>query len=135
MITQVARGLSPRGMWAAAGLAGAAVATWLATSLPSSDPRFVLCAVRRFAHVDCPGCGLTRGLAALAHGDLAAAFALHPMAPAVALQLVIGWVVWGGTLLAGRALPAKLVTVTLVANTAAFLAVWIARIAMGTLPN
>jgi Protein of unknown function (DUF2752) len=128
-------GASPRRTWVAAGLAGAAAAAFLAVWAPPDDARLVLCAVRRFAHIACPGCGLTRALAALAHGDLAAALALHPLAPAVALQLVAGWLAWGGSLLAGRALPARLVTIVLVANTAAFLAVWIARMATGTLPD
>jgi len=40
---------------------------------------FKLCLVARVFHVPCPGCGMTRAAVAMAHGDVAGAFALHPL--------------------------------------------------------
>lgn len=37
------------------------------------------CLVRTFLGFDCPGCGLTRALQALLHGDPAAAWASNPL--------------------------------------------------------
>lgn len=42
-----------------------------------------LCPLATFAHLPCPGCGLTRATLALARGDLHAAIALHPLSPIV----------------------------------------------------
>jgi hypothetical protein len=50
-----------------------------------------LCVFSVATGLSCPGCGLTRSFAFLEHGDLRAAFALHPLGPvlwlAVAAQL------------------------------------------------
>jgi hypothetical protein len=37
-----------------------------------------LCWLRRFTSLPCPGCGMTRAVLRLAHGDVAAALRLHP---------------------------------------------------------
>lgn len=50
----------------------------------------VLCPVRRATGRPCPGCGLTRALVHLAHGDLRAAVRYHPMGPVLGL-LLIAW--------------------------------------------
>jgi hypothetical protein len=45
-----------------------------------SDPRMpVLCVYRGLTDLACPGCGLTRCLHALLHGDVATAFAYNPL--------------------------------------------------------
>src|SRR5688572_25368366 len=36
------------------------------------------CTTKRFLHIDCPGCGLTRGLVCLAHGEVARAWHYNP---------------------------------------------------------
>jgi hypothetical protein len=62
----------------AAGLLGSATATQLT------------CAFSAVTGVDCPFCGLTRGVAALGAGDAGAAVAANPLAPlAVALALMV----------------------------------------------
>jgi hypothetical protein len=68
------------------GLAGAAVAAlagiWL---LRNFDPNaannpFPACMFRAFTGYYCIGCGLTRALHALVHGNLVAAFSMNPLA-------------------------------------------------------
>jgi len=49
-----------------------AVAALVASKAP-------LCPMAKVVHQPCPGCGLTRATLELAHGDFAAAFALHPL--------------------------------------------------------
>jgi Protein of unknown function (DUF2752) len=43
------------------------------------------CPIARTFHVACPGCGMTRALELLLHGDLAASLAMHPLALPTAL--------------------------------------------------
>ena len=60
------------------------VAIWLVSALP-----VVLgistCPVARFLHTPCPGCGMTRAMDLLLHGELAASLAMHPLAIPTAL--------------------------------------------------
>lgn len=56
-----------------------------------SDPRVpVLCPYRALTGLPCPGCGLTRALHALLHGDPGTAFAFNPLL-FVALPLLLGF--------------------------------------------
>jgi Protein of unknown function (DUF2752) len=113
------------------GLAGLAVLYFWA---PSGDPSGALCLSRRLLHLPCPGCGMTRAFAHLAKGEWAAAVTDHPLAPVIALEMVLGWLAWGARV-AGRPLrlPVRVETV-LVANAAALCALWLGRAATGTLP-
>jgi len=137
-----AAGLLP---WLLAGLGLAAAAALLPAVLEivlqagtAGDPRLVLCPSRRLLGLPCPGCGMTRALAALLRGDLAGAFALHPWAPALAAQLALGWGAWGWSLSgtpSGRLLrPDRWLGPTLLANLAALAALWLGRLATGSLP-
>lgn len=54
----------------------------------------VLCPVRRFTGVPCPGCGLTRTFVHALHGDVAAAFRAHAFGLLV-VGLFVGWAVTG----------------------------------------
>jgi hypothetical protein len=47
-----------------------------------------LCAVKSFVGIDCPGCGLTRSIAFLTHGEIRKSIDLHPMGIVVALILI-----------------------------------------------
>jgi hypothetical protein len=40
-----------------------------------------LCFMALVLQIPCPGCGMTRATLALLHGDVAQAFALHPLSP------------------------------------------------------
>src|SRR5512134_3286274 len=108
--------------WFLAGLLGLAGLAVLHVWVPSGDPSGAICLSRRLLHLPCPGCGMTRAFAHLAKGEWSAALALHPLAPVVALETLLGWLVWGMEI-AGRPLrlPVRVETV-LVANAAALCA-------------
>lgn len=48
-----------------------------------------LCGVKFFIGIDCPGCGLTRAMVALAHGQIHRSIDLHPLGIVIA-----GWLVY-----------------------------------------
>ena len=54
-------------------------ASW-AAAIASGGPA---CLFRLATGVDCPLCGMTRATLAIGHGDWAAAFGFHPLAPFV----------------------------------------------------
>lgn len=54
----------------------------------------VLCPVRRATGRPCPGCGGTRSLVHLVHGDLRSAVAAHPLGPVLGV-LLVAWAVGG----------------------------------------
>jgi hypothetical protein len=120
--------------WVGVGLAGAAawlvLRTWsgLASALPA-------CALREIAGVGCPTCGFTRALVALARGDLHASVAFHPMALAVVAQSLAAWLTWGWSLARGRVgIPDRWIARAVALDFVVGLAVWIARLATGTMP-
>jgi hypothetical protein len=122
-------------IWAATGLFGLAGLAVLHVWTPAGDAASSICLLRRLFHLPCPGCGMTRAFAALAKGDGSAALALHPLAPVLAAELVLGWATWGIALAARRPLrlPCRLDSL-LLANLAALVALWLGRVATGTLP-
>jgi hypothetical protein len=78
---------------------------------------------------------MTRAFGHLAKGEWSAAVTDHPLAPVVALELILGWALWGAAALSGRPFPwmARLNALFL-ANAAALVALWLGRMATGTLP-
>ena len=62
------------------------------------------CAFHALTGLHCPGCGLTRMLHALVHGDVARAWSMNPLAmialPLLAAMLVQWW--WGKPVLPAR---------------------------------
>jgi hypothetical protein len=67
----------------AAAFAGHALGLW---DLAAATPRLpALCPVHALTGHDCPGCGMTRSLLALARGDLGASFRQHPFGAPVLL--------------------------------------------------
>ena len=58
----------------------AAVGGWvLYTFPPAGSPFYPQCVFHALTGLDCPGCGTTRALHELLHGNVGAAFALNPM--------------------------------------------------------
>lgn len=60
-------------------VAGAAGAWVLYTFAPAGNRFYPQCVFHAVTGLDCPGCGTTRALHALLHGDVAAAFRFNPM--------------------------------------------------------
>lgn len=83
---------------AAALVAASPFAPRVAAGLPA-------CPLKTFAGVPCPGCGSTRAALALADLDVAAAFAVSPLAAAAWSGLVLGGLAAGALAFAGRAVP------------------------------
>lgn len=122
-------------LWALAGLAGFAAAAVLHLWVPGSGPETSFCFSRRVLGLPCPGCGLTRAFAHLAKGEWPAALAAHPLAPVLAAEIVLLWLVWGRAALRGLPLasPAWL-TPAVLAHMAVLCALWLGRLSTGALP-
>lgn len=122
-------------LWLLAGFVGLAGLAVLHVWTPSGDPSTAVCLSRRLFHLPCPGCGLTRAFAHLAKGEWAAAFVLHPLAPVLALEAILGWLAWGAALAFRRPLRLPFTVDALVLGHGAVLcALWLGRVATGTLP-
>jgi uncharacterized protein DUF2752 len=119
--------------WAAAGLIGILGLAVLHAWTPAGDAASSICLLRRVFHLPCPGCGMTRAFASLAKGDWSTAVALHPLAPVLACEMIAGWVAWGVALASRRPLSFRLDGL-LLGNLAALVALWLGRVATGTLP-
>jgi len=122
-------------LWLGAGVT--AVALFVAAGLVGlpEGPGFIVCAFRRLTGIPCPGCGLTRAMAALARGELLLALHFHPFAPLVLAEAGALWAGIGASVL-GRPLqlPPRFLERVVVWQTAAFVALWLGRLATGTLP-
>jgi hypothetical protein len=120
--------------WALAGFLGLAGLLVLHAWTPSSDVRFSLCLWRRLLGIPCPGCGMTRAFAHLAKGEWRAALAVHPLAPFVAGELLVGWLAWGAGILGMiRRIRPESLPPLLLANLALLTALWMGRLAAGAL--
>ncbi|QIM21950.1 DUF2752 domain-containing protein [Phycicoccus sp. HDW14] len=80
-------GLSPRVWWAAAGVAAAGSLAWLATHDPNQPGHYPTCLLLQATGYYCPACGGTRATYDLLHGDVAGAFARHPLVPPLYLAV------------------------------------------------
>jgi hypothetical protein len=121
--------------WALAGAAGLAALAVFHLWAPSADARFAFCPLRRFVGLPCPGCGMTRALAHLAKGEWSAAVRDHPLAPLLSAEVVLAWAAWGGVAAGALRLPRLLrPEVAAVGHVAVLTAVWLGRVATGTLP-
>ena len=86
----------------AAAFVALAAAFIAAAAWHPSDDGIPLCALKRATGVACPGCGMTRGLAALARGEAGVSIRYHAFAPIVALGAVAAWIALGVGLITGR---------------------------------
>jgi hypothetical protein len=125
----------PRLAWALAGAGGLAGLAVLHVWTPAEHGGFILCPLRLFAGLPCPGCGMTRAFAHLAKGEWAAAWRDHPLAPFLAAELALGWAAWGAAL-AGWLRAPRISRPHLIAagHAAVLVGLWIGRLATGTLP-
>jgi hypothetical protein len=78
----IAASTRPRLWWAVAGAAaGAGGLAWLATHDPNTPGHYPACFLLSTTGYYCPACGGTRATYDLLHGDVAGAFARHPVVP------------------------------------------------------
>jgi Protein of unknown function (DUF2752) len=135
MLSEVGSVRRLRAIWLGVGLSIVAVAL-LARHYPlGGQHEIVLCLFRRITGLACPGCGLTRAFVALSRGDFTAAIAFHPLAPVLAVEAAIAWLLWGAISLGFRRRAASPWDRIALANGAALLVLWAVRIASGTLPS
>ncbi len=94
-----------------------------------------ICPLALATGMACPGCGMTRAAGHLLRGDFAAAIVYHPLVPAIALLATVGWV-WFVLRRSGRVQPMsnRMLNGVLIATLIALLAVWVTRLATGSLP-
>jgi hypothetical protein len=79
----------------AAGGALAAAATLVALVDPSAPgSRLPGCTFHRLTGLWCPGCGLTRGVHHLLHGDVTQAVGSNVFTPLVVLAIAVVWLQW-----------------------------------------
>jgi hypothetical protein len=122
------------GGWALAGAGGVAAFAILHVWAPSDGPSFTICPLRLFTGIPCPGCGMTRAFAHLAKGEWSAALHDHPLAPLLAAELTLLWAAWGAAAARLVRLPALVKPeVAALAHLAVLVAVWLGRMATGTL--
>lgn len=104
---------------------------------PSDSDSSSLCPFRRCTGGYCAGCGMTRGVLAAARGDVVGSFAQHPAAPFLVAEALL---LWGATMatrlrLAAIDVSAIVTKRFLLVHLVVLLAVWIAQLALGTIPR
>ena len=100
-----------------------------------SDDGLTLCPSQNLFGVSCPGCGLSRSVAALAKGDLQASMGYHALGPLffAAILAMWGWLGW--CFLKDRRLPPiRTFHVPALVLTVSLTGYWIIRALTGTLP-
>ena len=85
-------------------------AAWITVAAVTYRPEratlAVGCPFLRLTGLDCPGCGSTRALGALARLDPVAAFDHNLLVPAAFVFVVASWVLWVRSAWTGRGAPA-----------------------------
>lgn len=77
------------------GLGCCAAAAYAATHNPSSGANwFPACPFHQATGLWCPGCGLTRAMARLLHGDILGALSFNALTPIFLGLIVVGWLTW-----------------------------------------
>lgn len=100
---RAADSIAARRMFALASMPFGAAGLWLLRSFDPSSAHSVFppCVFHLLTGWYCPGCGLTRALHALAHGDVARAWTMHPLLLLAlpGLAVMLGQWLWGRTVL------------------------------------
>lgn len=120
--------------WRRLPLAAAVAGFGLAYAAAPTENGAVTCLLRLHTGQACPGCGMTRALGRMVHGDLGGAAGYHPWIFALVLQLLalVGWLSWRGRRPVS-AVQVRIGSWLLTANAVALLGVWLVRILTGHL--
>ena len=104
--------------------------------LSPADDGPTICPFALCTGTACPGCGMTRAASHLVRGDLGTALSYHPLVPLLALATTGGWA-WFLARAAGKVRPmsSKALNLILIGSGIALVAVWVIRLAAGTLPS
>lgn len=108
----------------------AAAALWSVLSgTPATELHLLPCPIHAATGVACPGCGMTRACLALARGELAAAWSLHPFAYfLVPLAALLAF--WpNGSRRAWSRVPTPIRSAAVGLSLCAVLGLWITRLA------
>ena len=95
-----------------------------------------MCLFRRLVSLPCPGCGLTRAASHLVHGEVLAAFRMHPFALLFGAEAAALWAVAG--IRVHRGLPIAVpsgVQMWALSHAGAMVVLWLGRLATGTAPS
>lgn len=124
--------ISPRVVTLLVAIAALVLRVWT----PDDDRATTVCLFRRCTGTACPGCGLTRGVAHLMRGDVAASWVYHPLAIVVVAETMVAtalyWLTSTGRV---RFDWLRTGTVWLAAHIPLLLAVWAVRFFTGGLPS
>ncbi len=82
-------------LWLCAGFVLLASFLLLSHWQPSDKVEHSICFFRQVTGVPCPGCGLTRGFAALSKLDFSHAIEKHPLSPLFGSEAILFWICWG----------------------------------------
>jgi len=89
------------------------------------------CVFKLATGLDCPGCGMTRALAALLHGDLDSAVHLHPLVVVVFPILTVMWMTLVSEVVRNRPLlsnvPYRVLNRFAVVLVVMFVSTWVVR--------
>ena len=128
--------LRSKNCWILCGFLVLAASLILAVWEPSDRPEHSICFFRQATEISCPGCGLTRGFAALLKFDFSGAIQKHPLSPWFAFEAFILWSWWGFIAARRISMPSSIVLNRLLALQAGLLVmVWVYRISEGILPT
>jgi len=92
--------------WLLTGLGALAACAYLWMFPPDTTRFGPVCAFYKFTGLYCPGCGSTRALYHLLHGNVAKAFRYNPFFVFFAPWLVWQYAAWGLQLIGVRSVPA-----------------------------
>ena len=115
---------SPLGRRRAASLLPAVLSGYLFVKGFHSELPGLSCPLRALTGIPCPGCFLTRAVAASLHGDLATAVHWNPIGPVAAVMLLV----WSGVALRQKRLvPARGAGVALALLAVLLTVAWVVR--------
>ena len=122
----------------AAAFAALSAGIVLAALWRPSDTGLPLCFFRFSTGLSCPGCGMTRSVAAVGRGEIDVAIRYHAFGPLIAAGLAAAWGAIGIGLATGRDLLPEMtgrrVSIFCVTFVAAFLLYWLIRVLTGIAP-